>query len=369
MNRKRRAARLGIAAVMAAGVLVGGAGTASAGGRPHGPVVSAPLADGLAGPLQIDVGRDGKVLVGQSFSGTVSTVDRKGHVSDLFNDPGVDGVAYGSQWGSVVYTHTESAGPEGPPPPGFVPKSELRFRSAKGEVKTITSTLDHEQSKNPDAGQKYGMFGLSDDCAASLPPDAGLVPYQGIVDSHPYAITTVHGGWLIADAGGNDILFVDWRGRVKTIAVLPPQAPVTVSAEAAQANQLPPCVVGAKFVAEPVPTDVEVGPGGWLYVSTLPGGPEDPSLGARGSVYKVNPWSGRSKLVATGFAGATNLAVSPWGTVYVSELFGNQISKVVGNHGVPVVQVPSPAALEWFGGKLVAGIDAFASGKIVTITP
>ena len=48
-----------------------------------------------------------EALVGQSFSGTVSTVDRKGHVSDLFNDPGVDGVAYGSQWGSVVYTHSE----------------------------------------------------------------------------------------------------------------------------------------------------------------------------------------------------------------------------------------------------------------------
>jgi sugar lactone lactonase YvrE len=132
---------------------------------------------------------------------------------------------------------------------------------------------------------------------------------------------------------------------------------------------MPPCVVGGKFVAEPVPTDVEVGPRGKLYVSTLPGGPEDPSFGARGSVYEVNPWNGRWKQVATGFAGATNLAVTPWGTIYVSELFGNQISKVVGNHGVPLVSVPSPAGLEWFHGKLVAGIDAFASGKIVTITP
>ena len=367
MNRKRRVARLGVAVAIGAATIVGGAGQASAGGG-HAPKVSAPLAQGLAGPLQIDVGRDGKVLVGQSFSGTVSTVDRHGHQSDLFNDPGVDGVAYGSQWGSVVYTHSELADPSAPPPPGFVPKAELRFRSGKGEVKVIASTLDAETAKNPDAGQQYGFMGLSDECAANFPPDAGILPYNGLVDSHPYAITTVNGGWLIADAGANAINFVDWKGKVKTIAVLPPQAPVTVTAEAAEANELPPCVVGAKFVAEPVPTDVEVGPGGQLYVSTLPGGPEDPSLGARGSVYRVNPWTGKSKLIATGFAGATNLAVTPWGSIYVSELFGGQISKVVGDHGVPVVQVAEPAALEWAHGKLYAGIGAFSNGQIVTIT-
>jgi len=367
MTKKRRVARIGSAMIIGFGVIVAGAGQASAGGG-HAPRVSAPLADGLAGPLQIDVGRDGKVLVGQSFSGTVSTVDRKGHVTDVFNDPGVDGVEYGRAWGSVIYTHTEAPDPEAPPPPGFVPKAELRVHTASGETKVISDLLEHETNVNPDGGQKYGMFGLSDDCAAQIPPEAQILPYSGIVESHPYAVTDVNGGWVVADAAGNAITFVSWKGDAKTIAVLPPQAPVVVSAEAAAANKLPPCTVGAKFVAEPVPTDVEVGPGG-LYVSTLPGGPEDPSLGARGGVYKVNPWTGKVRKIAGGFAGATNLAVSPWGTIYVSELFGNQISKVVGDHGVPVVSVPSPAALEWFNGKLYAGIDVFASGKIVKITP
>src|SRR5215218_10332778 len=171
MNRKRRVARIGSAMIIGLGVVVAGTGQASAGAN-HAPTVSAPLAEGLAGPLQIDVGRDGKVLVGQSFSGTVSTVDRKGHVSDLFNDPGVDGVAYGNQWGSVVYTHSELADPGAPPPPGFVPKAELRFRSAKGDVKVIASTLDFEAANNADGGQQYGMYGLSDECAANFPPDA-----------------------------------------------------------------------------------------------------------------------------------------------------------------------------------------------------
>ena len=95
------------------------------------------------------------------------------------------------------------------------------------------------------------------------------------------------------------------------VAVLPAQAPLVVSAEAAAANQLPDCVVGSTFIAEPVPTDVEIAGDGSLYVSTLPGGPEDPSLGARGSVYKVNPFTGRTTQIATGLAGAMNLAISP----------------------------------------------------------
>ena len=75
---------------------------------------------------------------------------------------------------------------------------------------------------------------------------------------------------------------------------------------------------------EPVPTDVERGQHGKLWVSTLPGGPEDPSLGARGSVYTVNPWKHSAPRMATGFLGATDLALGQDGAVYVAELFGGQ---------------------------------------------
>ena len=72
---------------------------------------------------------------------------------------------------------------------------------------------------------------------------------------------------------------------------------------------MPGCVVGHKFWFEPVPTDVEVH-GGMLYVTTLPGGPEDPSLGARGRVYTVDPDTGDPRRWARA-PGATDLAVSP----------------------------------------------------------
>ena len=61
---------------------------------------------------------------------------------------------------------------------------------------------------------------------------------------------------------------------------------------------LPACVTGLNYKFEPVPTDVEMGPDGWLYVSSLPGGPEDGSLGAQGRVYKVNPANGKVVEVA-----------------------------------------------------------------------
>ena len=175
-----------------------------------------------------------------------------------------------------------------------------------------------------------------------------------------------------ADAAGNDLLRVSPNGRVSTLAVLPPQ-PVSITAGLAAGLHLPACVVGATYDAEPVPTDVERGPDGMLYVSTLAGTP------ARGSVYRVDPVTGAFSRIATGFAGATGLAVAPDGTVYVAELFGGAISRVVAGAPQPVVQVSFPAAVEWSDGKLYATVDVFASfgpqgpvpgnGKVVTVTP
>ena len=69
--------------------------------------------------------------------------------------------------------------------------SELRLHTRGGQTKTIASTYDYENAKNPDQGQSYGFHGLTDDGARvqeQLPPEAFRhPPYTGIVDSHPYA--------------------------------------------------------------------------------------------------------------------------------------------------------------------------------------
>ena len=95
-----------------------------------------------------------------------------------------------------------------------------------------------------------------------------------------------------------------------------------------------------------MPTDVEVHDG-LLYVTTLPGGPEDPSLGARGKVYTVDPATGDVTQIGKGFAGATDLAVSPQGKVYVTELFGGQVSTIKNGVAKKVFSVEQPAAIEW----------------------
>ena len=149
------------------------------------------------------------------------------------------------------------------------------------------------------------------------------------------------------------------------VTVLPPQ-PLVVTPEIGEANDFPECVIGKTYNFEPVPTDVEIHDGN-LYVTTLPGGPEDPSLGARGSVYKINPKSGKATRLATGFLGAVNLAVAPNGTIYVSELFGDTISKVANGGPIPVASITGPAGLEYWKGKLYVGADPFGDGKIVII--
>ena len=69
-------------------------------------------------------------------------------------------------------------------------------------------------------------------------------------------------------------------------------------------------------------------PDGWLYVSSLPGGPEDGSLGAQGRVYKVNPKNGKVVEVARGFVSTVNVAVADNGDVYVAQLFAGSIVRI-----------------------------------------
>ena len=43
-----------------------------------------------------------------------------------------------------------------------------------------------------------------------------------MVDSNPYSVTVTDSGFVVADAGGNDLLTVDESGAVSLIAAFPP---------------------------------------------------------------------------------------------------------------------------------------------------
>jgi hypothetical protein len=166
----------------------------------------------------------------------------------------------------------------------------------------------------------------------------------------------------VADAGGNDILRIE-NGHV-TDAILLPPVPIKVTAKVAKAQHVPACAVGLKYWFEPVPTDVEAAHG-QLYVSTLTGGPEDNSLGKKSRVYTISPVDAAPTLLATGLSGATGLAVTPGGDVYVAELFGGQISKVRDGSSVPHRWrgATQPAAVEFMKGKV------YATTNVLSKTP
>jgi hypothetical protein len=330
------------------------------------PTLSAPIATGLIGPLQLAVDDD-TVYVAQDFAGVLTAI-QDGQRTDLAVNPGgeIAGVDVGPRH-SVLYT--SSVG--GPPVGGFTEGNLNRLRNDQSSV--VADLLAYEQATNPDAGQHYGFEAISADCAAQWPSDvAGPPQYTGQIDAHPYAVASKGGTTYVADAGGNDILAVDGSGRIRTVAVLPAQT-LTLSAAAAAANDLPACVAGLTYGFEAVPTDVEVGDDGMLYVTTLPGGPENPSLGARGSVYRINPRNGATRRLATGFAGAVNLALGERGEIFVSELFANRVSRVDHGGASPVISVNSPAALEYADGKLYVSYDslppenAAPDGKVAII--
>ncbi len=305
------------------------------------------MAEGLTSPLLgLAVRNRGSVYVSQTFAGVLSKVHASGSREDVVQEPGqgIAGVDIAGK-GSVVYAVTGAA------PGASVGLVKLLKRD--GTTRELGDTAAFEAAENPDKVNSYGFQGLPAECKALWPspppfpeyPPAD--PYSGQVDSNTYAVAKLpHGAVAAVDAGGNSVLRVK-RGKVSLIAVLPP-IPVTVTAQAAEGMGLPGCVAGATYNLEPVPTDVEVGPRGMLYVSALPGGPEDGSLGALGSVFKVNPRSGEVTLVASGFQGAVDLAVTPKG-IYVAELYGNSVSKVVNGAAVKVADVPSPGAIDYRG--------------------
>jgi hypothetical protein len=370
-----KAARTGIA--LAGGLVMAGVAAVPATGDAHYDTI----VSGLAGPSGLSVGSDGSIYVAQMFGGALSEVS-SGEIVDLAHpeiiDPahpengrfitGVDARGRGT------LTYLESGGGMGTTE-GYV------YRLLPNGRTTLLADLGaYEDDHNPDQVNTYGLTGLAAGCEVPEFLDGILGEYTGALDSNVYSVAILDdGSRVVADAGGNDLLRVRPNGRVETLAVLPPiELELTAEhVEAIEALVLAftgqvvdlDCAAGATWNLEPVPTDVEVGPDGMLYVTSLPGGPESEALGANGSVLRVDPATGDVEVVATGFVGATDLAVAPDGTVYVTELFADRISMADGDTPVEVLAVGSPSAVEYDDGVLYAAVGFFGQGSVITFVP
>jgi hypothetical protein len=363
-------------------------------GHHHSHHSSAPrqhvLATGLLSPLRAAVSAHGTAYVSENFAGKIDRVTPWGTTRTIYTDPNgyeVGGVSVAGR--SVVFTVTQSQGE------GVNLDSWLKVRYPSGHVRTIADLHNYEAHANPDQGTTYGFRHIDPTCAAKWPAENGPATYTGAVDSHPYATYVRRDGWIyVADAGGNDILLVSPSGHtIRTVAILP-GIPLRITSAVATGMGLDPCFVGSTYYFEPVPTDVEVGRNGTVYVTSLPGGPEGPELGARGSVFAIgghhhhgghhHGWhhhggkaahSRMAHRIVTGLLGPTGLAVAPNGTMYVAQLFGNEISRVtLHRHRAVVTNLISttqPAEVEWtrwglyFTDNVLSGTPADPNGNMV----
>jgi hypothetical protein len=171
-------------------------------------------------------------------------------------------------------------------------------------IRAVADFPRFEERNNPDEG-------------AGVPPD---VPEEAI-DSNPNGLLVRKGAQLVADAGGNDLLKVDRKGRIRLVAVFPTQLSPN------------PGIPGPppQLETQAVPTSVVKGPDGAYYVGQLTGFPF-PVGGA--SVFRVVP--GRApRVYAGGFTNIIDIAFDRRGRLYVLEIATNGLLSA-GENELPV---------------------------------
>lgn len=329
--------RLAFSAVAAVSLTVALAPSATA---EEAPRWSRTLTNKVIAPFQLAVSH-GTVYVADGGTSTVSKIGANGNLIPVVQGPqpgDVAGLDLNDAGTSLAYTASN-----------YATGARTFTIKTQGRPDVVADLATYEATNNPDGRVTYGLGAGASQCAKEFIEQitGGPATYTGLVDSHPYAVESLgNGTWAVADAGANALFKVDGAGRVSTLSVLPPQA-VTFTKAIVNAIGAPNCLVGETYKFEPVPTDVEQGADGRLWVTNLPGGPEDGSLGKRGSVYTVDATTGQSAWVSSGFAGATNVAVSGDGPAFVTELFGGMVTKVTRwGQKSTFEAIPRPLAVE-----------------------
>jgi len=286
-------------------------------GGPGSPGGLKVVADGLNNPRGIGFGPDGALYVAESGSGgtgrcitspedpeaescfgrtgSVTRITRHSQQRVLTGLPSLaeDGVAASgpvdlgfSGW--TGYLLIGNPGGDTGTREGIGPGAGRFGKLLKVDLRGIRSVADFprfEEDNNPDGGD----------------------PAQGGVDSNPNGLLVRKGARYVTDAGGNDLLKVDHKGRISVVAVFPPRlvpAPPGIP-------DLPP-----ELPMQAVPTSVVKGPDGAYYVGQLTGFPFPPG-GA--NVWRVKPGHD-PQVFKGGFTNIIDIAFDKRGRLYVLEI-------------------------------------------------
>jgi hypothetical protein len=340
MSLRRRGSSLAPAAVL----LLATGPAAAAAPRPT------PLDTGLLSPLSVAVAEDAGIWYSENYAGLLHHRAPDGTVTTPARAPGdLELSAVSELDGTVWYAVTGAGHTVG----------RLHERDPEGVDTVVSDLYAHERETNPDHGFTYGFRDLPPACAEKL-PKGGRAAYRGKAETHPVASLPAHGAVYVADAAANAVTAVV-DGAPTTVAVLPPVR-TTMTRAYAEDNDLPGCTVGHDYWAEAVPTDVEEGPDGSLYVTSLPGGPGVADGAAAGRLLRVLILTGQVSVVADGLDDPVGVAVSDTGDVYVSELQADRISRIAAGTTTVTTYARTtfPGDLEWTPDGLVATTDVLS---------
>jgi hypothetical protein len=220
------------------------------------------------------------------------------------------------------------------------------------------------------SGEKTRVVDIAAFAAAHPQPPSslGTVPGEVAWDSDPYDVVAYRGGWAVADAGANDLLYVSATGRITMLARFP-----------AVAEQVPAGVFGnpapITVTAQAVPTSVAAGPDGALYVGLLRGVPSDPGTA---DIYRVVPGQ-QPTIWASGLTTITDIAFDRQGRLLATEFnTGGLLSpptvpgalvRISGN-GQTVTTLPVPGLYQPTGIAVSADGTVYVSnyGDSTTVT-
>lgn len=291
-----------VAVLGLAGLALAGVPTATANNDSGAPEV---IAQGLDNPRGLTVGPDGAVYVAESGAGGTRPCL-----------PGPEGgpVCYGKS-GAVtriddagqhrVITGLPSIAAKGSGVSALGP-SDVAFGHHGKMYVTVGLGLELDAAKKVPALADMGELIVAHRKLRTIADLAAFEDTENPTgderDSNPNSVFPTKKGFIVADAGGNDVLKVKRNGRIDVLATFPNR----------KIDGMP---------MDVVPTSAVVGPDGALYVGELTGFPF-PAGGAR--VYRID-YDG-VELFAKGFTNIIDIAFDEDDNLYVLEIFKNGIT-------------------------------------------
>lgn len=284
--------------------------------------------DGSLYITESGVGGDGRCIPGPSLQGLSSCVGNSGAVTRV-KDGKQERVL--TNLPSIALRPTGGTG-EGP--------QDIQFDSYGNAYLLIGYGGNPQTSDFPENSPSWGQLYKVDFKTGSLKSIADLAKYElannadgedildvsGEIASNPYAFTIKGHTAYIVDAAANNLLSVGLDGSsLSSTAVLPKQTitdpifPTPEPGQVAPPDAPPPGQIPDKIDIQSVPTGVEVGADGALYISEYTGFPFPPG---KARIFRVDR-DGKTTVYADGFTQLSDLAFDRQGNLYVLQ-YGNE---------------------------------------------